>query len=46
MLHSTKIRTIADVSIGVQELGVVKDVKEFSPELEMLGLPNRQDLLH
>ena len=44
-LNAAEIRSVADVAVGVQELRVVKEVKEFGPELEVFALPDRRDLL-
>ena len=45
-LNAAEIRSVADVAVGVQELRVVKDVKKFGAELEVLALADRGDFLY
>src|SRR5450755_1788115 len=46
VFHDAEIRSVADIAIGIQELGVIKDVEKLSPELDMLSLSDGCNLLH
>ena len=46
VFDATKVGSIADITVRVQKLRMVKNVEELRSKLEMLLLPPRQYLLH
>ena len=46
VLNLAKISSVTEVAIGVEELSMIKDVKELGSEFEVLPFTHGQNLLH